>query len=81
VLPLTGRLQFTRGLVSTAVALAVAAAFLFPIPLPAPLRQAFKRGVAPFLCALRTIHSGYIGDYITFLMIGAMILLLAYTVA
>jgi multicomponent Na+:H+ antiporter subunit D len=49
---------------------------LFGAPLPASLLKLIKRLVKPVLGLFRSIHSGYIGDYVTWLMIGSSVLLL-----
>ncbi len=61
------------GLVSVALALAVAAAQLYSRRLPAPVRAV---GVAlrPPLRILRATHSGHLGDYVVWLLLGVTLL-------
>jgi len=63
------------GLISTLVALAVAWASTQTYRLPRHARG----GLNP-LTLLRRVHSGYIGDYVTWFMVGAAVLLAALAV-
>jgi multicomponent Na+:H+ antiporter subunit D len=72
--------EFKAGAAAALLALAVAATFLFPMPLPARIMRIFRKGMHPVTSFFREIHSGYIGDYVTLLMIGAVILTLAFIV-
>lgn len=57
-------------LATTAAALAVAALFLGPGPLQGRPREGMKKILAGPVALLRRVHSGYIGDYITWFMCG-----------
>jgi multicomponent Na+:H+ antiporter subunit D len=72
----TGAGEWKSGAASALLAVLVACAFLFGAPLPASLLKLIKRLVKPVLGLFRSIHSGYIGDYVTWLMIGSSVLLL-----
>jgi multicomponent Na+:H+ antiporter subunit D len=63
------------GTAGAALALAVAALFLYHPPLPAPLLRGYKAAAKPAVSLLRSIHSGYIGDYVTWFMIGAAVMM------
>jgi multicomponent Na+:H+ antiporter subunit D len=43
---------------------------LFRDRFPAGLRAGFKRVWVPFTRALRTVHSGHVGDSVTWLVVG-----------
>jgi multicomponent Na+:H+ antiporter subunit D len=62
------------------MALAVAGAFLFRAPLPKSCRKSIKAAAQPAISVLRNVHSGYIGDYIIWFMIGASMMMLISTV-
>jgi multicomponent Na+:H+ antiporter subunit D len=62
------------GVLSAIGAAAVALVGLFRGRLPASLRDAVWSVWRPPLTALRTVHSGHVGDYVTWLMLGLAIL-------
>jgi multicomponent Na+:H+ antiporter subunit D len=68
--------EWHSGALGALLAVAVACAFLFSAPLPAPVLKGVKRVLKPVMSLFRVIHSGYIGDYVTWFMIGAALLLL-----
>ncbi|GFO56413.1 hypothetical protein GMSM_34200 [Geomonas sp. Red276] len=57
-------------LVAAGLAVLVAAGFLFGLPLPAPWARGVKATMKRLTGVLRTIHSGYIGDYVIWLVAG-----------
>jgi multicomponent Na+:H+ antiporter subunit D len=57
------------GVASVVLAVAIAAAALFRQRLPTPRRRVAD-GARKATSALHTIHSGHIGDYITWLVVG-----------
>jgi multicomponent Na+:H+ antiporter subunit D len=63
------------GAASALLAIVVAALFLFRPPLPAALLGSYRAAVKPVLSLFRAIHSGYIGDYVTWFMIGAAMMM------
>ncbi|UFS72124.1 ATP-dependent DNA ligase [Geomonas sp. RF6] len=67
--------EFATGIAGASLAAILAAAALFGIPCAAPLKKGAQRVLMPVARLLRRIHSGYIGDYMTWFMIGAAILL------
>jgi multicomponent Na+:H+ antiporter subunit D len=69
--------EWQSGAAGTLLALAVAGAFLFPAPLPGGSVRWMKRCTRPAVLLLRAIHSGYIGDYVTWFIIGSSIMVLA----
>ncbi|HJV33860.1 complex I subunit 5 family protein [Geomonas sp.] len=74
-LPATApHIEWKGGAEAAVLALAVAALFLFRTPLPTKMVKSLKGLVKPVLSWLRAIHSGYIGDYVTWFMIGAGIM-------
>jgi multicomponent Na+:H+ antiporter subunit D len=71
-----GEPDWRAGAAAALAALAAAALFLFRLPLPAPLLSGYKAIHKPVISLFRGIHSGYIGDYITWFMIGAGVMTL-----
>ena len=63
------------GFVSVALAVGCAAVALFPDRLPALVRAA-GRAFRPSLAGIRRLHSGHIGDYVAFLLVGVFALTL-----
>lgn len=59
-----------HGLIATCGALALAALALFPGFIPRAIRRGSDRVCGPFLRRLRALHSGHIGDYVTWLLFG-----------
>jgi len=59
------------GATSTAGALALAALGLYRPRLPLGLRRVAGRALGPPVAVLRTVHSGVVGDYVTWLAFGA----------
>lgn len=69
--------RLSSGIAGALLAMVTAAMFLFPALFPNRLLKVVKRIVNIVLWELRRAHSGYIGDYATWLMIGAMIMMAA----
>ncbi|HJV64422.1 MAG TPA: proton-conducting transporter membrane subunit [Geomonas sp.] len=67
-------LRWESGAEAALLAVVVAAFFLFRSPLPDRLVKGLKVVMKRGLSWLRDIHSGYIGDYVTWFMIGASIM-------
>jgi multicomponent Na+:H+ antiporter subunit D len=72
--PAQGGVEWKSGGMTALLALLIAAIFLYSAPLPSPLLRGIKGAVKPVVQLLRGIHSGYIGDYVTWFMIGAGIM-------
>jgi multicomponent Na+:H+ antiporter subunit D len=64
------------GVATVAGSVAVAAAFLGPGPFPGWTRRRGKALLRPTVLLLRRVHSGYIGDYVTWFMAGSALMLL-----
>ena len=80
--PPTSAESVVWALVATGGAVGLAAFGLWRRRLPAVLRERVGRAVVPALDALRTVHSGHVGDYVAWLTFGTAVLggLLAFGV-
>lgn len=71
------QLEWQKGLLSGAAALAAALLALFGLPLPAWLQRPYKQFFQGVLRVVRALHSGYMGDYVIWFLLGSAALLLA----
>ena len=65
------------GVAGVLLALILAAATLFMFRLPERVLQSAERLISPAIRLFRGLHSGYIGDYVTWFIIGAALLIFA----
>jgi multicomponent Na+:H+ antiporter subunit D len=72
--PSPGLRDWLLAVVSVAGAVALAAVALFRGPLRDLLPGAGGRGLRAGLSGLRTLHSGHVGDYVTWLVVGTVVL-------
>jgi multicomponent Na+:H+ antiporter subunit D len=62
------------GLGAAAAAVAIALLALYSDRLPGALRKPVERGIRPGMQVLRWLHSGHVGDYVTWLILGVAII-------
>jgi multicomponent Na+:H+ antiporter subunit D len=72
--------EWLSGVVTTAGALGLAWLALATGPLRAAVPGVAGRGLRRGLTALRTLHSGHVGDYVTWLVVGVVVLGAAFAV-
>lgn len=70
MLPSGHRPDYLKGALAPIGAAVLAFAALYSYRLPNRLAGQLKKTASPVLAAVRNLHSGYVGDYVTWLMVG-----------
>lgn len=78
-LPPMSHPAYLKGLLGPLGALLLALAALYSYRLPYRLLNRLSTSLAPLLSRVRALHSGYVGDYVTWLVVGTALIALAAT--